>query len=252
MPDPAGVGPELFDDHYLHFYGDMLAARAAQDAELVARLLGLSGGEDVLDAPCGHGRISNLLAARGCRVVGVDNSARFLALAEADARRRGVEAATEYRLGDLRELAFEAGFDAALNWFTSFGYFDDAGNHRMLEGFARALRPGGRLVVELLNRDVVVRRIPPGDDAALVLLERGDDLLVDRTRLDAATGRTETERIVVLGGRVRRLTMSVRAPTLPELRDMLLAAGFASVEAFDERGEPFTSAARRLVVVARR
>jgi SAM-dependent methyltransferase len=251
MPEPAGVGPELFDDHYLHFYGDMLAARAEQEADLVARLLGLAGGEDVLDAPCGHGRISNLLAARGCRLVGVDNSARFLALAEADARRRGVAAATEYRLGDLRVLAFDARFDAALNWFTSFGYFDDAGNQRVLEGLRRALRPGGRLVVELLNRDVVVRRMPPGDDTALVVLERGDDLLIDRTRLDAATGRTETERRVVLGGHVRRLHMSVRAPTLPELREMLLAAGFAAVEPFDEHGEPFTSAARRLVAVAR-
>jgi SAM-dependent methyltransferase len=250
MPEPAGVGPELFDDHYLHFYGDLLAARAEPDAELVARLLGLEGGEDVLDAPCGHGRIANLLAARGCRVVGVDNNARFLALAEADARRRGVEA--EYRLGDLRELPFEARFDTALNWFTSFGYFDDAGNQRMLEGLARALRTGRRLVVELLNRDVVLRRMPAGADAALMLLERGDDLLIDRTRLDASTGRTETERLVVRGGHVRRLHMSVRAPTLPELRAMLSAAGFAAVDAYDERGEPFTQAANRLVVVARR
>jgi len=252
MPEPAGVGLELFEEHYLHFYGDALAARAEHEAERVAALLGLSAGDAVLDAPCGHGRISNLLAERGCRVVGVDNSARFLALAEADARRRGVATGTEYRLGDLRELAFEGEFDAALNWFTSFGYFDDAGNQRMLEGLARALRPGGRLVVELLNRDVVVRRMPAGDDTALVLLERGDDLLIDRTRLDAATGRTETDRFVVLGGRVRRLHMSVRAPTLPELRAMLGAAGFTSVEAFDEQGEPFRSAAHRLVAVARR
>jgi SAM-dependent methyltransferase len=250
MSEPAGVGPEVFDDHYLHFYGDALAARAEQDAELVGRLLELRPGDDVLDAPCGHGRISNLLAARGCRVVGVDNSARFLALAEADARRRGVEA--EYRLGDLRELAFDAQFDAALNWFTSFGYFDDADNQRVLEGLARALRPGGRLVVELLNRDVVLRRMPAGDDTALVLLERGDDLLIDRTRLDAATGRSETDRFVVLGGRVRRLHMSVRAPTLPELRAMLLAAGFTAVDGYDEHGEPCTAAANRLVAVARR
>jgi len=78
------------------------------------------------------------------------------------------------------------------------------------------------------------------------------DAWADRTRLDAATGRTETDRFVVLGGRVRRLHMSVRAPTLPELRAMLGAAGFTSVEAFDEQGEPFRSAAHRLVAVARR
>jgi hypothetical protein len=85
-----------------------------------------------------------------------------------------------------------------------------------------------------------------------MLLERGDDLLVDRTTFDASNGRTETDRFVVMGGRVRRLHMSVRAPTLPELRAMLTAAGFASVDAYDEHGEPFTSAATRLVVVARR
>jgi hypothetical protein len=59
-------------------------------------------------------------------------------------------------------------------------------------------------------------------------------------------------RFVVRDGRVRRLHMSVRAPTLPELRAMLLGAGFDAVEAYDEHGEPFTAAARRLVVVARR
>ena len=58
----------------------------------------------------------------------------------------------EYVQGDLRELPFDGRFDAVLNWFTSFGYFDDEGNRRVLEGFHRALRPGGTLLLEQASR----------------------------------------------------------------------------------------------------
>jgi SAM-dependent methyltransferase len=49
--------------------------------------------------------------------------------------------------GDMREPPFEGRFDALVNWFSSFGYFDDETNRRVLEGFARALRPGGVLLI---------------------------------------------------------------------------------------------------------
>jgi SAM-dependent methyltransferase len=247
MSEPAGVGPELFDDHYLHFYGDVLAARAEPEAELVARLLGLQGGEDVLDAPCGHGRIANLLAARGCRVVGVDNSPRFLALAEADARRRGVEA--EYRLGDLRELAFEARFDAALNWFTSFGYFDAPTNRALLRAFRRALRPGGRLVLEQRNPALLRRAIDACGGTVAHVMDRGPDLLADRVTMEG--DRSRTERFVVRDGRVRRLAFSLELLDGDALTTALRESGFAEVRLLDERGVPAGAESARLIAVAR-
>lgn len=79
----------------------------------------------MLDAPCGHGRISNLLAKAGMDVVGIDRAEPFLDVARHGAGTLGVT--VDYRLGDLLDLdAIVSGpFDAVINWFTSFGYHDD-------------------------------------------------------------------------------------------------------------------------------
>ena len=73
---------ETFGDDYLYFYRQMLTDEVSDgDTDDIVALLGLAPGDSVLDAPCGHGRISNRLADRGCEVVGVDASERFLAVA---------------------------------------------------------------------------------------------------------------------------------------------------------------------------
>lgn len=243
MTDP--VGRDLFDEDYLHFYYDLLGRRTEAEADLIARLLGLQGGEAVLDAPCGHGRIANVLAARGFAVTGLDYTELFLERARADAT-----ADVTYVQGDLRELDFRERFDAVVNWFSSFGYFDDAGNGRMLEGFRRALRPGGRLIVEQHHRDALIRRLTGDPPEHAFVVELGEDLMIDRVRYDAEAGRSETDRFVVRDGQLRKLHFSLRLPTFPELRGMLEAAGFARVEAFAEGGAPLTAASARMIVVA--
>jgi SAM-dependent methyltransferase len=145
-----------FGDDYLYFYRRMLTDEVSDgDTDDIVALLGLAPGDSVLDAPCGHGRISNRLADRGCDVVGVDASELFLGVA------REAGSAVDYRRGDLRDLPVDGPFDAALSWFTSFGYFDDDGNRRVLSEYRRVLRPGGRLLIEMHNRDNFVRFFAP-------------------------------------------------------------------------------------------
>jgi len=240
---------EVFGDDYLYFYADWLTdERSDREAAVIADLARLEPGDRVLDVPCGHGRIANRLAARGARVVGIDVTPSFIDIARADAAERGVTA--DFRLGDMRDLdVADAEFDVVVNWFTAFGYFDDDIDRQVLAGFRRVLAPGGLLIVDTINREHVARlQTIPGRPAFVA--ERGDDFMFDRPVLDLLTGRSETERVTIRDGVVRRTHFSVRVLTVPEWREWLNTAGFGEPAFLDEDGAPFTGAGHRLVIVA--
>src|SRR5207302_3126811 len=134
---------------YLRFYRHLDEERSDSEAAEITGLLGLGRGSRVLDAPCGYGRIANRLAAGGAEVLGLDRDPYFLEVARADAKARGVD--VEYVEGDLLEMEFAGEFDAAISWFTSFGYHDDETDRDLLRRYRRALRPGGRLLLETMS-----------------------------------------------------------------------------------------------------
>ena len=250
MDQPAFDAAGLFDEDYLYFYRRMLTdERSDAEVELLWRLLALEPGMEVLDLACGHGRIANRLAARGCRVTGLDATPLFLDEARRDAAARGLALGTQvdYVEGDMRSLPWSERFDRVVNWFTAFGYFDDDGNRQVLEQVAKALKPGGLLALEVQHRDRVV-----GDLLPAVVFEHDGDFLIDRPRFEPLTGRILTERTVVRGGQVRQVPFFVRVFSFTELRDWLLRAGFAAVDAFGEVGNPLLPPHRRLIAVARR
>ena len=250
----------MYDEDYLHFFAappgrSVFAAHgpvvpgtdsSAEAADLTWQLLDLRPGMSVLDLGCGSGDLANRLAARGCRVTGLDSSAVFLDRARADAAAAGVS--VDYVAGDMRHLpAWEGRFDRVINWSTAFGYFDDATNRAVLDGIARVLLPGGRLAVDLDNLTTFLASYCP----SRVVAARDDgDMLVDRYHLDALTGRFEAERTVVRSGRTRRVNFVKRLFGFPELRDWLLAAGFTAVTGYGEDGRPLTAEHKRMIIVA--
>ena len=243
--DPAFDTAEVFDQDYLHFHRRELDERADAETDLIRQLLDAPAGAEVLDLACGHGRIANRLAERGYRVAGLDQSASFLDHAREDARARGVE--VEYAAADMRELPRDREFDAVINWFTAFGYFDDPGNRAVLAEVFRVLRPGGRFLLELNNYAWILRHYR---DA--IVVEQDDDLMVDRNHLDPLTNRQRTERALFRDGRVRNTRFCVRMLTFPEIRDWLLDAGFVQVRGLGEDGAPLTAEHRRMIVLAQR
>ena len=236
----------VFDDDYLYFYDQVLTEeRSDQEAELIWRLGGLKEGTRVLDLACGHGRLANRLAARGAAVTGLDVTERFLEVARADARDRGVS--VDYVYGDVRALPWTEEFDVVVNWFTAFGYFDDDENRRVLGNVHGALRPGGRFLLELNHGPTLIAGFLPS-----VVTRRGEDAMIDEHTYNPLTGRVHNVRTILRHGRVREARFSTRLFAFPELRDWLTQAGFSRVEGFDGEGDPLTLASRRLVVLATR
>ncbi|MEP6910481.1 MAG: class I SAM-dependent methyltransferase [Actinomycetota bacterium] len=235
-----------FDEDYLYFYEELLTPeRTAAEVELIWELLELEPGLELLDLACGHGRIANPLAERGVRVTGLDATPMFLELARADAAERGVD--VEYVEGDMRSIPWSERFDRVLSWFTSFGYFDDDENRRVLREANRSLRPAGLLAIEANHRDNLLPRY-----LEKVVTERGGDRMIDRHRFDVEKSRSHDERTIIRGGKERTFTFSVRMLTAAELQDWLLDAGFTETHAFGEDGEPLTLDHRRMTIVARK
>jgi SAM-dependent methyltransferase len=131
-------------------------AAADGEVEWIVRTLGLAPGAAVLDLPCGVGRHAHALARRGFRVTAVDRTRAYLDRARAG---EPAGAGIEWIEGDMREFDGDARFDAAINLYTSFGYFDDhTDNLRAARSLRRALRPGGRLVLDVSSKECVARR----------------------------------------------------------------------------------------------
>jgi SAM-dependent methyltransferase len=149
------VAPDWYDGFFEREWLDEIALRTPEEqtaaqVEFVVEKLGLGEGDRVLDLACGHGRIALGLARRGCRVTGLDLSPRSLELAREATGRAGLD--VEWLLADMREIPSGLVFDAVVNLFTAFGYFDDdAENQRVLDAVARALSPGGRFLIDLVN-----------------------------------------------------------------------------------------------------
>ena len=237
---------DAFDEDYLYFYEELLTPeRTAAEVELVWKLLELEPGVELLDLACGHGRIANPLAERGVRVTGLDATPLFLDVARADAAERGVE--VEYVEGDMRSIPWVARFDRVLCWFTSFGYFSDDENRRVLAGAFEALSPGGLFAVEVNH---LLNLLGRWEDEGVT--ERGEDRMIDRRAFDVQTGRSRDERIVTRDGKTRSFEFSARMFTAAELQDWLRAAGFRDTRAYGEDGEPLTLEHRRMAIVGRK
>ena len=235
----------VFGDDYLHFYGpDLTHDRNQREAEVVWRLLSLQEGATVLDLGCGHGRIAVELAKRGGLLTGLDASAKFIGLAREAAAAAGLQ--INFIEGDMRRLPWQGEFDAIVIWFTTFGYFDDEDNEQVLGQAARALKPGGRLLIEQIHRNAVLHQDIPQH----LVVQRGDDLMVDLVDYDVLAERATTERITVRNGHVRRTNYSIRLYGFAELARLLRAAGFQAVEGFGRDGVPLTTHSRRLLTLA--
>jgi ubiquinone/menaquinone biosynthesis C-methylase UbiE len=247
-PSPPETWDAFFSEFYLRAYRDAERdAEAAAQALAAAQLAACPPGGDLLDVPCGFGRHSLALAAAGYRVVGVDRSQSLLDEAQ---RRTAGERWPKFVRADYRELPFaDESFAAALNLFSSLGYLGDEEDTRALAEIGRVLRPDGRLVIEILHRDRLVRAFREQD---WQLLGEGRLLLEQRT-FDPASGLAQTTQTLIdsTGERDSR-TFSLRVYTATELLAMLRAAGFAEAKCHgDLHGAPFTTDTR-LVIVARR
>ncbi len=238
---------QWYETAFAEQYGLVYAHRddeaASEEAADIVALLGLEDrAARVLDLWCGGGRHAAALLRMGFDVWGVDLSPPLLA----EARVRDGLGGRLVR-ADMREIPLAGRFDVALNLFTSFGYFgEDTENKRVVCEMARILVPGGRLLIDHMNRAEVERRV--GADER----ERAGVTVRQERRVE---GNRVLKDITVIkdGSEPVYLKENVRVYTEEEMKTMLKSAGFQDVRLYGSfKGEPFGADSERMIAAARK
>jgi SAM-dependent methyltransferase len=236
-----------FGPGYLAIYDDYLQERTPREVDQLEALLRLEPPLRILDLPCGHGRHAIELARRGYDVTGIDLAPSMLEVARERALGAGVS--VRFLEGDMRVRVGEPAFDLVLNLFTSLGYFADPDDDRKVaEAAAAALKPGGRILVEVINGERVMANFQERE-----WFPAGDATVLERRSLDRASRRMTVERTVHRRGQDDRSVHVVRLYGARELTSLLEDAGFPIVDLYgDWDGSAAIPESLRVLAVATR
>ena len=225
-----------FGEEYLALYpnrDDLEASRQAQFAYGLLAPYAAKGRGGILDLACGTGRHAVVLSRGGFPVTGVDLSAPLLSRARA--RRAGPDAG--FVRADMRRLPFGSGsFGAVVNFFTSFGYFDDpADDLHVVAEVGRVLATGGAFLSDVFNSPRVLATLVSHEEKTVA----GERVSI-RRRFDAGTRRLEKEITMGSGSAARTFRERVRVYLRDELESIHRSAGLRVVASFgDFDGSPF-------------
>jgi SAM-dependent methyltransferase len=219
--------------------------QTAAEAAFIREELGVSPPARLLDVPCGGGRHSLAMAGLGFHMTGVDLSEGFLAAARTRHPAGPGSVAWEHR--EMRDLPWAGAFDGAFCFGNSFGYLDDRGNADFLRAVARALKPGGRFVLET---GYVLDTLLPNLQAK-TWYQAGEILMLADRRYDHVEGRLHVEYTWISEGLVTRRSMSARLYTYRDIFGLMKEAGFTDPKGYGSPArEPFRVGSGRLLVTA--
>lgn len=236
---------KYFSEDYLRLYchDEGISSR---EVSAVIRMLQLEDGQRVLDLACGFGRHSVLLAQKGFNVTGYDLSESFLKKAREIAD--SLLVALDLRQGDMREVPYDEEFDAVINMFTAFGFFDrEDEDLKVLKGVYKALKPGGQFLMDVINREFALADLShrrwTNENSSYMLEERFFDYFNSRLEL--------TNRLILANGEVKEANYSIRLYTLTEMLEMFNKANLVLTDVYGNfDGELYSARSPRMILVA--
>ena len=212
------------------------------EADFLERTLGAGVGAQLLDVPCGNGRHAIELAKRGYNMTGLDLSEEFIAEAGSAS-----ELPIRWVTGDMRSLPWVSEFDGAYCFGNSFGYLNEEETRQFLTAVARALKPGGRFVVDT---GMAAESILPSL-ARTRWFRLGDMLMLSENRYHPDESRLEIDYTFVQNGQVETRPTASYIFTAGELCRMHAAAGLRPTALLSSTNdEPYQIGSPRLILVS--
>ncbi|MFV9506382.1 MAG: class I SAM-dependent methyltransferase [Oscillochloridaceae bacterium umkhey_bin13] len=227
---------QLFQIHELAHYQEYAEALTHHEVDFLIEALQLRGSETILDLACGSGRHSLALARRGFTVVGMDLAAPLIAHARIQAAE--ADLSVVFVQADMRTLAEHDRFDVILVMQSSIGFFDDHTNAAVLAACARALAPGGRMVLQCLNPYQIEAHLRELRNSWYAI---GEGVVLRETSFEP---RTATLKLgyryldPAQGLEIQHPGDQIRLYGFPELVTMLVAAGLRPQSVFGDTTLP--------------
>jgi SAM-dependent methyltransferase len=240
---------EIFDEDYIRLLPPLTDLHKKREINFLHKTLDLEPGSVILDLACGTGVHCIGLAEKGYQMVGLDLSFAMLAIASEEAQSKGCK--INFIQRDLREIDFKEVFDGAYCIGSSFGYFDEDENEKVIASVYSALKPGGMFLLEVDNRDYVLRQAPG------LLWFEGDGLVcMEETTFDFITSRLKVKRTLLFeDGEKKMHNYSIRLYSIHELGRMMHKVGFRVDSAGGHRAAPKTFVGEdssRIIILAQK
>jgi SAM-dependent methyltransferase len=218
-----------------------------QEVQFITSVLNLKNGESILDLYCGYGRHAIQLAKQGFDVTGIDATQDFLDIAAQKAREAMVN--VTFQQQDMRELNYNQRFAAVINMFAAFGYFTDDENANIIKLISTALKPHGLFLIDLLNRDWMVRnnlnrywRHPSGEY-----------VLSYKVQLENGIATMKRQLINQVTGTKIQYDFVLRAYSLPEMANIFSNSGLSILETYGGfDGRPYSEETPRMIILAKK
>ena len=188
----------------------------------IIQYLNLPEDAKILDLACGRGRHSIYLNQLGFEVTGADLSENSIAEAQKFANDK-----LHFVVHDMREKCNQK-YDAILNLFTSFGYFEnEEDNFKTLKAIHESLSEYGFAVMDFMNVHHVIKNLVPSE----VKTVDGIDFHIKRK---VENGFILKEIDFEDQGQQYHFTEKVRALTLEDFQQMMDEAGIYLLDTFGD------------------
>lgn len=220
---------------------------AAGEVDKIIHLLEITPRAHILDFGCGIGRHSLELARRNYQVTGVDRTLSYLEEAKNRAKREKLT--VKFIREDMRTFQRPDTFDAVINMFTTFGYFeDDEDDRQIIVNIYDSLKSGGALIIDTHGKESFARIFQER-----IWTEINGIIWLQEQVVSDLWSWVQSHWIMLRGNERIEAKISFRLYSGTEISALLTGCGFSQVDIYgDLSGNPYDHTAKRMVVVGRK
>lgn len=241
--------PDWCEDYFDEWYGELILDTipdeiTKQQVTLLIKSLSLDPNKAIMDLGCGKGRHALALAREGFHVTALDFSQVYIDQLNTQAVREKLPVQT--KIQDMRYWREPDKYHAVYMMFTTFGYFSDEENEKIIFNIADSMKKGGKLLLDIENRDYIVKFFIHEK-----WREKNDGFLLERHKFFPLTSCLSTKRILVKHqGANKQASRQYRLYSAHEIICIAKKAGLHLVESMgDYSGNPFQINSPRIIFV---